>query len=134
MIDRAGEIQYTVCEKRKRERLLHDAQGFFYMPQNFQKENAFGAATLGLAGMPNCPADAVCSFPLQPKGVVLNGTYEEILTAIPGNDYQAAIVLCGNAGDENCFLKRLSQVLHCPSTSRKQKYSPAHCRRSLRGF
>lgn len=57
----------------------------FYMPQNFQKENAFGAATLGLAGMPNCPADAVCSFPLQPKGVVLNGTYEEILTAIPGN-------------------------------------------------
>lgn len=86
----------------------------FYMPQKFEKEKAFGAATLGFAGMPNCPSDTVCSFPLQPKGVVLNGTYEEILAVIPDDTYHAAIVLCGNAGNENYFVKRLSQILHCP--------------------
>lgn len=86
----------------------------FYMPQNVEKDNAFGAATLGFAGMPHCPADTVCSFSLQPKGMVLNGTYEEIIAAIPKSDYTAAIVLCGNAGGENDFVKQLSPVLNCP--------------------
>ncbi len=87
---------------------------FFCMPKNLPLVDAFGAATLGFAGMPNCPADTVCSFPIQPKGITLNGTYGEILAAIPDGDYKAAIVLCGNAGGENRFLGQLLQTLRCP--------------------
>ena len=86
----------------------------FYLPKHTSREGAFGCATLSLAGMPDCAPDAAHRFGFAPEGVVLNGTYEEILAGIPAKDYKAAIVLCGNAGGENAFVRQLSQKLSCP--------------------
>ena len=86
----------------------------FYNPKHVPEEGVFGAATLGLAGMPDAKDDAVYEFKLQPHGIVLNGTYEEVLSQIEDADYKAAIVLFGNAGGENLFMKQISAKLDCP--------------------
>lgn len=86
----------------------------FYMPKHAPESDIFGAATLGFAGMAGCSADAVCGFGQQPHGIVLSGTYEEILADITKQNYKAAIVLCGNAGGENKFIERLFCKLNCP--------------------
>ena len=86
----------------------------FYLPKHKPQDDAFGCATLSLAGMPECTPDAAHKFGFAPNGIVLNGTYEEILAAIPGKDYQGAIVLFGNAGGENEFVRKLYEKLNCP--------------------
>lgn len=86
----------------------------FYMPRHIAGNGIFGAATLGFAGMPECSEAAVCEFGQQPEGIVLKGTYEEILANILETEIKAAIVLCGNAGGENQFVMQLSQKLGCP--------------------
>ena len=90
------------------------AEIVFYLPKHTPKTDTFGCATLSFAGMPDCSRDAALRFDFAPKGAVLNGTYEEILTNIPAGNYQAAIVLCGNAGGENAFVRKLYEKLHCP--------------------
>lgn len=74
----------------------------------------FGCASLGLAGT---DADtAVFKHPVE--GTVLTGTYEAVLQQVEKlenlEQVQAAIVLFGNAGGENEFLRQLRQTLHCP--------------------
>ena len=86
----------------------------FYLPKHSPKEGTFGCASLSFASMPECALDAAQKFGLVPSGLVLNGTYEEILAGIPAKAYKAAIVLCGNAGGENAFVRQLSQKLNCP--------------------
>ena len=86
----------------------------FYMPKYYPASDLFGAATLGFAGKAGCADDEVFEFLSQPHGIVLNGTYEEILSGIPEGTYKAAIVLCGNAGGENDFVEKLHQKLGCP--------------------
>ena len=86
----------------------------FYMPKYYPASDLFGAATLGFAGKAGCADDEVFEFLSQPHGIVLNGTYEEILSGIPEGTYKAAIVLCGNAGGENDFVEKLYQKLGCP--------------------
>jgi len=86
----------------------------FYMPKHLPERDVFGAATLGFAGWAGCRTDAALAFAQQPHGIVLNGTYESILSNIPLGNYRVAIVLCGNAGGENGFVRALSQKLNCP--------------------
>lgn len=86
----------------------------FYMTKHVPKNGVFGAATLGFAGMAGCSEETVCEFSQHPHGIVLNGTYEEILQNISKADYTAVIVLCGNAGGENKFIEQLSCKLNCP--------------------
>ena len=88
----------------------------FYMPKHIPENGVFGSATLGFAGMAGCREDAACEFGPQLQGVVLNGSYEEILANIEDAEYKAAIVLCGNAGGENQFVEQLSQKVKCPVT------------------
>ena len=84
------------------------------MPKHLPTNDVFGAATLGFAGKADCEADAACEFAEIPGGIVLNGTYESILSGIPTKNYRAAIVLCGNAGGENAFVKQLFGKVNCP--------------------
>lgn len=86
----------------------------FYMPGHRPESDVFGAATLGFAGREGCEADAICEFAEVPSGIVLNGTYESILSNIPTKNYRAAIALCGNAGGENVFVRQLFEKLSCP--------------------
>ena len=90
------------------------AEIIFYLPRHTPKEGVFGCATLSLAGKPDCTPDAACKFGFAPSGVVLNGTYGEILANIPTKAYKAAVVLCGNAGGENVFIHQLYEKLNCP--------------------
>ena len=86
----------------------------FYEPKYEPGEDIFGAATLGFAGKPMNKGNETYKFPIGLRGIQLNGSYEEILSRIPGKEYKLAIVLFGNAGGENHFLQELSKKLNCP--------------------
>lgn len=86
----------------------------FYLPQCQPAEGCFGCATLGFAGKGGAEAKEVYTYKIQPRGIVIKGTYEECVSGIPYGNYKAAIVLCGNAGGENVFLARLQEKLQCP--------------------
>ena len=74
----------------------------------------FGCASLGLAGT----KDEAAEFRYPVSGTVLTGEYETVLRQVRTleslEDTQAAIVLFGNAGGENGFLRQLREVLQCP--------------------
>lgn len=76
----------------------------------------FGCASLGLAGICNNSAAQSVTYPTALDGVVLSGTYDEILQRVSVIDQPvyAAIVVFGNAGGENSFLKRLQKYISCP--------------------
>ena len=86
----------------------------FYLPKYQPVGGSFGCATLGFAGKGGEDAKEVYPYKIQPRGIVINGTYEECISGIPYGNYNAAIVLCGNAGAENGFLTRLQEKLQCP--------------------
>ena len=86
----------------------------FYMPKHVPSNDIFGSATLGFAGKAGCADDLVIEYPQAPNGIVLNGDYETILSGIPYQNYIAAIVLCGNAGCENTFVRELYEKVKCP--------------------
>lgn len=48
------------------------------------------------------------------RGTALTGSYADILAQLPASAPQAAIVLFGNAGGENAFLRELHRRLPCP--------------------
>ena len=85
----------------------------FYIPQHQPQEGIFGAATLGFAGKSGERAEEMYTYMVQPQGIVINGSYEECLAGIPYGNYQAAVVLCGNAGNENTFLAKLQDKVQC---------------------
>jgi len=88
----------------------------FSTPCAFSSAFEFGAATFGFAGAEDPNACAVRTYPLQPQGLILRGSYEQILSSLPEESFQAGIVLLGNAGDENQFIRSLSDRLSIPLT------------------
>ena len=82
----------------------------FYIPEHSVCEDVFGCATLG------CPEgnDPEVSFSRDICGDLVCGTYADCLANIPNKTYQAAIVLLGNAGEENEFIHTLSIKLQIP--------------------
>jgi hypothetical protein len=86
----------------------------FTLPGNWTDGDGFGCASLGLAG--TTEDTAVFSHTLD--GLVLYGQYAHVLRQVEEltdpDSIQAAIVLFGNAGGENEFLRKLRHLLHCP--------------------
>ena len=78
----------------------------------------FGCASLGLAGICDNSVNRVVTYEKTLKGKVLSGKYQDILTDARNfsSDMQAyvAIVLFGNAGGENVFLRQLQKIIPCP--------------------
>lgn len=73
------------------------------------------AASFGFSGAPAPDAASLRTASVQLEGVLLTGTYEDILSAVDGPN-QAAIVLLGNAGGEDAFVQALQEKAACPLT------------------
>ena len=82
----------------------------FNIPCTCVRDVPFGCATLGFAGR----EEKRYTFPADLNGIVLTGSYDEILAAIPAGSYQAGVVLFGNAGGENEFMRKLQDKAGCP--------------------
>lgn len=78
----------------------------------------FGCASLGLAGICDNHVNRVITYDQPLESIVLSGSYEQILEKVRllDNlaDVQAAVVVFGNAGKENRFLRDLQQYVSCP--------------------
>ena len=78
----------------------------------------FGCASLGLACNDERGETKVQNYPQPLQGAVFTGTYSAVLKAVqafPGKaSVRAGILLFGNAGGENRFLRELQQVISCP--------------------
>ena len=85
----------------------------FYTPA-YGNADGFGAASFGFAGAEdeNALKNVVCPFEIE--GSLLIGTYEECLGNIPDGKWQAVVVLLGNKGDENEFIKALAEKVGAP--------------------
>lgn len=83
----------------------------FATPDFWASVSDFGCATQRFANT----EETVATYEKTFNGTILAGTYAEILygaKAIESAD--AAIVLFGNAGGENTFLRNLQQIVKCP--------------------
>lgn len=89
----------------------------FYTPSYGVSNSEFGAATFGFVGAENERDSNAKEFPFELEGDMICGSYEECLTRVgelSRRDWQVGIVLFGNAGGENGFLRELSEVVHIP--------------------
>lgn len=82
----------------------------------WNRQDRFGCASLGLAGICDNTHCTAVSYPNPLESVKVTGTYEEILNTVSGinTEIHAAIVLFGNVGGENAFLQRLREYINCP--------------------
>ena len=73
----------------------------------------FGCASLGLAGLCDNGTPMFATFPYELDGVVLTGAYDHVLMQLSDvkQPVHAAIVLFGNAGGENAFIRKLQNVI-----------------------
>lgn len=83
---------------------------------NWPTEEGFGCASLGLAGKCDNKSQMSAQWPLELEGTVFTGRYSEVLRDIAGFSprVNAAIILFGNAGGENQFMKSICEILSCP--------------------
>ena len=89
----------------------------FYTPEYGVVENVFGAATFGFVGAEDETCGKAMAFPEDVQGMLIHGSYEECLQQIPeGRSWQAGIVLLGNAGGENEFIRGLAKKVQAPLT------------------
>lgn len=90
----------------------------FYTPDYNLEQDIFGCATFGIAGICDIYSSKLQMFDLDIEGINIYGNYAECINLINEtlrkNDVKAAIVLTGNAGNENEFLTELSGILKCP--------------------
>ncbi len=85
----------------------------FYTPA-YGRVDGFGAASFGFAGAEDEKALNKIECPFEIEGVLLTGTYAECLDKLPAGNWQAGIVLLGNAGNENEFIKALAEKTGVP--------------------
>jgi len=85
----------------------------FYTPSYKSTEN-FGGATFGFAGAENETLTLAKAFQEDVNGTMLCGNYDDILKNIPDGSWQAGIVLLGNAGGENEFIRALAEKTRAP--------------------
>ena len=106
----------------------------FYTPSYVASEDVFGAATFGFVGAENERASNAVELPHQLEGDMVCGTYEECLEsieALPRKDWQVGIVLFGNAGGENAFLRELSARVRIPLVGGGAAICPETGKRAL---
>ena len=85
----------------------------FYTP-SYKNAEGFGAATFGFAGLEDETQSNVKTFNEDISGTMILGSYDEVLEQIPEGPWQAAIVLIGNAGGENEFVRALAKKVKAP--------------------
>lgn len=95
--------------------------------------HGFGCASLGLAGQCDNATEGVSVWPFALQGYILTGSYTDILKeiAVVADTAFAAIVLFGNAGGENQFLRDIQKFLHCPIVGGGAAIDPATNRSAL---
>ena len=80
--------------------------------------DGFGCASFGFSGAPDPAKEGIRKFTNVPAGQYFTGTLDELLEKIPAKSengpWQAGIVLFGNCGKENAFVRRLSEKTGCP--------------------
>lgn len=78
--------------------------------------DGFGCASLGLAGICDNSVRQAVSYPVELEGTVLTGSYDDILAQVSNmrSEIYAAIIVFGNAGGENAFMRKLQQSISCP--------------------
>lgn len=86
----------------------------FVTPVQELLPGAFGAASYGMTGCWDPAVPDTQRFARDVRGTALTGSYADILAQLPASAPQAAIVLFGNAGGENAFLRELHRRLPCP--------------------
>lgn len=89
----------------------------FFTPSCGIPTESFGAATFGFVGAEDERAAARIGLPYDLCGETVCGSYAECLDAIdrlPKKPWQVGIVLFGNAGGENEFLRKLQDRLPIP--------------------
>jgi len=78
----------------------------------------FGCASLGLPGVCDNSENRVRTYHTPLESLALTGTYSDILSqakdATQMHKVLAAVVVFGNAGGENEFLKDLQRIVSCP--------------------
>ena len=78
----------------------------------------FGCASLGLPGVCDNSENRVVEYANELESFAITGSYSQILQEVriivEGNKIKAAVVVFGNAGGENVFLKDLQEIIHCP--------------------
>lgn len=84
-----------------------------YTPSAFNAA-PFAISTFGFANAPDPAAAALRTYKRDVNGIVLTGTLSEILAAVPAEKWDAALVLMGNCGGENVFVRALAEKAHCP--------------------
>lgn len=84
---------------------------------SWDSADGFGCASLGLAG--KCSNDVAMQVTWDDEldGIVLTGAYADVLQAAEAvqDPVYAAIILFGNAGGENAFLRRFRDLFSCPT-------------------
>lgn len=85
----------------------------FYTP-SCKIAEGFGGATFGFAGDENENLTLLKAFTEDVCGISVCGSYRDILGNIPDGEWQAAIVLLGNAGGENEFVRALYEKVKAP--------------------
>lgn len=90
----------------------------FYTPDFKGETSGFGCASYGIAGVEGIYSSHLKTFDLEIGGDVLCGSYQSVLCDTiklsKTKTYKAAIVLLGNSGDENNFVKMLYDILQIP--------------------
>ena len=82
-------------------------------------------ASFGFAGAMEPAVKASVGFPHDLSGVLLTGSFEEILAKIPAGNYQAGLVFLGNCGKEDGFVQKLSEKAGCALTGGSAAIDPA---------
>ena len=85
----------------------------FYTP-SYGVAGEFGAATSGFAGSENENISQSLIFPVDLNGKVIYGSYDDCLQQAEKGKWNAGIVLLGNAGNENSFIRALSEKVKVP--------------------
>jgi len=76
-------------------------------------DGVFGAS-FGFAGAMDPAANLHRTFPRDLEGVLLTGSIADLPAAVPAAHYRAGVVLLGNCGGEDAFVRALQEKAQCP--------------------
>lgn len=99
----------------------------FTTPRIYESEE-FGCASYGFAGEPDHTKGVIKEWKKPLDGIVLSGTIDEVLRktkeASKTEKWQAGIVLFGNCGRENVFIRELQRIVNCDLTGGAAAFDP----------
>lgn len=93
-------------------------------------DGVFGAS-FGFAGAMDPAAHLQRTFSRDLEGVLLTGSFHEILASVPAAHYRAGVVLLGNYGGEDAFIRALQEKARCPLTGGSAAIDPATGEKAL---